>query len=336
MIREFAKRLPFARRAAKLARGALRALPRADRPTILMYHRIAKDSFDPWALLVAPDNFAEHLRWLAAHRSVLALTEFAERHRNGSLPRDAIALTFDDGYACAAEVAAPLLSSFGLPATIFLPVELIERGDPFWWDELQDVVLGHDGNSLRLGGEPISLPPRDRRDAQWEPWARPSTARQQIYQRLWEMLRSKPPAELRTCMMELRDQVPHPLSAPALRRPMTPREVRAIASDCIQFGSHALTHPSLPRLNSSEKAREIQESVVRCWALSGQRPRSFAYPFGDFDAESLALVEKAGFELACATEERSVPAGQSVFALPRLGVGNWTAARLERALSRCD
>src|SRR5690349_5856170 len=95
-------------RTAVVARARAR-LPHPPAPAILMYHRIASETFDPWRLAVQPEAFAEQLAWLARHRTVLRLGEFAAFHRRGKLPRTAVALTFDDGYGCTAEVAAPML-----------------------------------------------------------------------------------------------------------------------------------------------------------------------------------------------------------------------------------
>ncbi len=106
-------------RAARLARGALRRVrhlvPRAPRSAILMYHRIVEESFDPWQLAVSPDYFAEHMQWVRRARLPLPLAEFARRHRDRSLPPSAIAVTFDDGCACNAATAAPVLERLGIP-----------------------------------------------------------------------------------------------------------------------------------------------------------------------------------------------------------------------------
>ena len=135
-------------------RSALRRarawLPLPPRPAILMYHRIARESFDPWGLAVEPARFAAQLEWLARRRSVLPLGEFARVHRAGRLKGNAVALTFDDGYASSLKAAVPLLERLGLSATVFLPAELIERGREFWWDELARIVLTFRGKKFRL------------------------------------------------------------------------------------------------------------------------------------------------------------------------------------------
>ena len=132
-------------------------IPHPPTPVILMYHRVAAETLDPWQLAVAPEKFAEQLSWLTQHRTVIPLPEFADLHRRASLPGDAVAITFDDGYACTAQVAAPLLEQFRTPATIFLAADVIRSGRPFWWDELQEIILNYPELMIRLDGSTIDL-----------------------------------------------------------------------------------------------------------------------------------------------------------------------------------
>ena len=55
----------------------------------------------------------------------------------GTLPLDAVALTFDDGYVDNLVFGKPRLEAADLPATVFLATGYIDRFEPFWWDELQ-------------------------------------------------------------------------------------------------------------------------------------------------------------------------------------------------------
>ena len=96
---------------ARLKAGIRRArhlLPRRPRPAILMYHRIARESFDPWGLVVERNRFAAQIEWLARERAVLPLTEFARLHQKRKLAANAVSLTFDDGYASVLDAVAPL------------------------------------------------------------------------------------------------------------------------------------------------------------------------------------------------------------------------------------
>lgn len=331
MNRAVARRFPFARAAGRAVRQARLLVPRRPRPAILMYHRVAEESFDPWGLAVTPANFADQLRWLAANRTMLPLTEFAARHRECSLPETAIAVTFDDGYACFADAAQPQLERFGIPATVFLPVAIVEHGGAFWWDELESIVLGSNEGSLQLDGREFPLGPKIASDGDWRPGSKPRTPRQSAFQAIWALLRAKRPADLESAMDELRGSAGS-LPPASSKRAMDPRQVRELASRGVEFGSHALTHPWLASLDRAGKIREIGDSVGRCQALTGVRPTTFAYPYGNFDGESEQIVAESGFSCACTTEGRPVTPESRAFALSRIGVGNCTGNQLGRAL----
>jgi peptidoglycan/xylan/chitin deacetylase (PgdA/CDA1 family) len=311
------------------ARRLARLVARRPRPAILMYHRIGPEPFDPWGLAVERDRFAEQLEWLASNRSVLPLSEFAALHGEHRLSSDAIALTFDDGYASVLD-AVPMLERHALTATIFLPVELIERGGAFWWDELAELVLGWTGDTLRFGDALLPVPPAHERDRSWPPDTPPRTPRQKLFQSLWTKLHSIQPELLDSAMRQLRDQGDS--EAIPANRPMSPQEARSVKSSTISFGSHGLTHASLPTLSAEAKVHEIGESMARCAALTGSAPAAFAYPFGDLDDASIRLTEEAGYNCACATGDRFVTERSNRFALPRLRVGNWDVAALRDML----
>jgi peptidoglycan/xylan/chitin deacetylase (PgdA/CDA1 family) len=116
-------------------------------------------------------------------------------------------------------------------------------------------------------------------------------------------------------------------------RLMTPDEARSIRSSLISFGSHGLTHADLPGLSSEAKMREIGGSVAACQAITGEKPRSYAYAYGEFDRESERLVEECRFECACATGHRLVSQTDSPFALPRIHVWNRDSIWLRRQLA---
>ena len=300
-------------------------------PTILLYHRIAEEPFDAWGDVVAPQIFCEQMEWLAANRTPLRLTDFADRHRSGTLPRDATAITIDDGYTCVSEIAAPFLEKLGVPATVFVSPEIIRKG-AFWWNELQSIILGYDGDRLEIDRRQILLGAKSPKDHVWAPRSPPSTARQRAYVEIQTFLSRLAPDELNRSMAALRS-----LASPevdATKRPMSPEEVRRTASDLVEFGSHALTHAWLPGLSDDQQKREIEDSVEQCRELTGRKPAAFAYPYGMFDARAKAAVAAAGFQCACTTQNLAVSSSSPTYALPRLSVGNWDVPALAGSLSR--
>jgi peptidoglycan/xylan/chitin deacetylase (PgdA/CDA1 family) len=86
---------------------------------ILTYH-----SVDDSGSVISIDerSFARHVRWLAAsHVRVLPLAELADAPDED----DAVAITFDDGLESFGRVAAPLLSEYGLTATLFVVTDAV-------------------------------------------------------------------------------------------------------------------------------------------------------------------------------------------------------------------
>ena len=295
-----------------------------------MYHRIGNTAFDPWGLAVEEAQFDAQLRWLARNRDVMPLGEFARRHRERRLGRDALSITFDDGYSSVLEGAVPILERHGLTATLFLPAECIERGREFWWDELARIIIGFPSDRLKLGRSTLPVPAPTEHDGTWAPDAPPSTPRQALFHSIWQRFRLKRPQDLDKAMAGLRSQADG-IGAPS-DAPLTPAELKAMRSPVIEFGSHALTHSSLPRLGAKERAREIAQSRERCKALTGKMPRTFAYPYGDHGPSDARLVEDAGYVCAVTTDPAFVKAGIDCYSLPRMAVGNWPASKLRNRL----
>jgi peptidoglycan/xylan/chitin deacetylase (PgdA/CDA1 family) len=315
----------------KALRPVKRLVPRRPGPAILMYHRIASESFDPWGLAVSRDNFAGQVEWLAQRRTVLPLAEFIAAHRQQKLPADAVAITFDDGYACTMATAAPLLHRAGLQATIFLAPACLERGGEFWWDELERLVRHSEAVHIAFAGQAVELGPPSEEDTDWQPWELPRTPRQKSYLKLWSILHATPGERMDEALAELRQKLGDGMPPRQSHRLATPHELKGNGS--FEFGSHGLTHASLPKLSPAEQVREIEEGRDRLAQLTGQTPATFSYPFGERNRIAARNVAAAGFIGACGSANSFVRPGTDVFALPRIGVGDWTAEVLEQRLS---
>ena len=307
-----------------------RMIPRRPGPAILMYHRVAEESFDPWGMAVGRAHFAEQAEWLARNRKVLPLVEFAAAHRAGKLPGDAVAITFDDGYACTFTTAEPILDHLGLPATVFVPVAPLQEGGEFWWDELENLVLEFRGSALTLDNEEVMLGHQTAADRDWPRYAAPRTQRQKAFRKLWSMIRRKRGEEVQLAMADLRRQADRTPAARASHRIASVQELR---SSTIESGCHGLTHASLPQLSGADTRREIREGKALLATLIGREPKTFSYPFGDFDAAVRDSVAADEFVCACASRHTFVRPDADDFALPRLVVEDGGARALERMLS---
>lgn len=323
---------------SRLSRAGRRAGIVPARPAVLMYHRITADHVDPWGLAVSPTRFDEQLQWLTEQRTLLSLPEFARLHRSARLPARAVAITFDDGYACNATTAAPLLRAHGAPATIFLTTGPLSAGHELWWDDLQRMVFTATADRLditvdddRLLSVELGHPLGGR--AAWPSGSLPANRRQEAFMELWRAVRSLDPPAQAAAMTELRAQTGCAVEPRESHRPMTMEELNALSrSPVIDFGCHTVTHPALPEQSEAVQRTEIEQGRQACEDMTGRLPTAFAYPFGDHDPTTVELVRAAGFEAACTTEPAAVAAGCNVLALPRLQVEDWPAQRLAQEL----
>jgi len=95
-------------------------------------------------------------------------------------------------------------------------------------------------------------------------------------------------------------------------------ELRALAAEGWEIGSHTRTHPRLLMLADDALAEELGESRSRLERELGAPCRSLAYPFGEADARVIEAARAAGYEAAggLPTSFRKV----SPLAWPRTGV----------------
>ncbi len=307
------------------------------RPAVLMYHRVAEEHVDPWGLAVSPGRFDEQLVWLTKHRIVLPLPDFARLHRASRLPARAVAITFDDGYACNAVTAAPLLETHRAPATIFLTTSPLQSGQEFWWDDLQRMVFYAPTSRLdiSINGQQISVKLGDplRPGGGWASGSPPANRRQEAFMEIWRAVRSLDPSAQRVALTMLRQQACTPLEPRETHRPMTIDELKNLSrSAVVDLGCHTATHPALTERPHPVRRAEIEGGRDACAEIIGRTPTTFAYPFGDHDESTVELVRAAGFEAACTTKSAAVTRGCDVLTLPRLQVADWSSDRLAREL----
>lgn len=304
-----------------------------------MYHRVTRTEIDPWELAVAPENFAGHMAYLKRHRTPLTMSEFVRRHVKGGLPDDAVGVTFDDGYLDNLINAKPQLDAESVPATLFVVTGRLAEAQPFWWDELAALILGHRGgmgDAVRITDAQVALrwPPDERLSDEhyWRAWDRPRTPREAAYIDIWTRLRAVSRLERSQVMASLRERL-GPVDC-GDNLPMTAAELMSFRTGGrIELGGHSVSHPALTTLAADECREEIDGSRDDLARLIGTPAAGFAYPYGDMNAAVRADVARSGFAWACSTVAGFVGASSDLFALPRLAIGDWSVDRLAKSLA---
>lgn len=107
--------------------------------TVLMYHHIVADDQPVNAMTITARQFADDMRWLkeAGYTTVLP----RELAAGAALPKKAVLITFDDGYASNYQYAFPVLRSLGMKAAIAVVGRCVDADDPLYlsWDMCREM-----------------------------------------------------------------------------------------------------------------------------------------------------------------------------------------------------
>jgi len=266
------------------------------RVLILMYHRVipraeVQETFVQPGMYVTPDTFERHLRFIAGRFDVLSFGDLLRMWDAGYWDDDAryCVITFDDGWLDNYTHAYPLLREYGLPATIFLPTDVIGTTGWFWFD--------------RLG----ALLPRRGKGTNED----------------WDALVERAKTMTDEARGAMLDDLESETGGPSVTRPrfIDWDQVREMSQGGISFGSHTRTHANLTRLSRAHLDGELRGSLE---ALRRQRVLHvpvLAYPNGDYTDAVAEAARAAGYRAAVTTRggfESGCPADR--FQLKRIGV----------------
>lgn len=262
-----------------------RSMRRRGGVTILMYHSVADATLSPW---IDPRNhvpariFAGHMEHLARAHDVLAMRELARRLSTGEpLPRAGVVLTFDDGYLDNLTIAAPILDRLGLPATLYLPTDVIDRVENQWVDRLYAMFRARTRDRLEIADDAFDLrdPVRER----------------EAYRLLCTRLLVESPLPREEELSRVRAQLQPAADPPRLT--MNWDEVREFAAMGFEIGAHTAGHTDL-RTHADRAAHEILASRDAISRHLASAPIHFSFPYGRSCDASRRAVREAGFVTA--------------------------------------
>ena len=291
---------------------------------ILGYHRITAYEHDPFNICVSPQHFAEQLIILRQLAQPIPLMTLVTGMREGNLPKRAVVVTLDDGYADTLYEAVPLLEKHQIPATVFVTTGY--QGGQFWWDILAriltvpnlspnyELTLPH---SMKIETEQLTL-----------------AARKELLWQLYDYLLPLPAEEREVVMEQMQAWLGEDDGQGG--RPLTPSELRQVATnELITIGGHTVTHPMLATLTVSQQEFEIRQCKKDLEeTIGGDSIQAFSYPNGSLTATTRSLVQTVGYHCACASQPDLIYQNSDPFHLPRFWIPDWDGVQFSRWLQR--
>src|SRR5262245_56943429 len=219
---------------------------------ILSYHRFSEREGQA---AISARAFAEQVKYLAARYTLVPLSQLADCLQKREVPPSLAAITIDDGYRDAFEIAFPILRKHCAPATVFVVTEFVEGTTWLWTDKTRYLTaraaphafeLGIKGHRLRLelnGGASRASAAGLINDALKKLSVE---ARDTVIERLAFDLKVKPPG-------------PPPVEYCSINW----RQAREMADAGVEIGSHTLTHPILTGLSKTRLREEVAQPRAR-------------------------------------------------------------------------
>ena len=245
-------------------------------PKILLYHDCAPEETAYTAGLectTRPSRFKEHLDYLRRHYAVVDLETIV----SGRAPDNAVAITFDDGYASVYQNAFPLLKEDRLPATIYLISSAVGNRMLVWVNELNAFLRNNGTEAVECVGRHFHISGNET-PSEIITFCRLNYDAQKMDGLLEEM---------RTLF-----RLPVAEHAAATALYLTWDQVHEMNGAGISFGNHSRTHPNMERLTEDEQIAEIrsaQSDLEKHLEVT-----SFAHPFGHKGPTTARLVERRG------------------------------------------
>ena len=288
------------------------------RIVVLTYHRVLPtshhaSSFSTPGIIVTPETFDLHMRFLRRHFNPVDINEFARLLRSGESPAPRTCLvTFDDGWHDNLEFALPVVQRHQVPATLFVAVDYVGTDQCFWQETLARRLfeVRHQPGAAGLFedlGIAVTISQH------------PDEARNVIWKMIGE-LKEKRPDEVPALLAKL--DVMFPVVAnPGVDRFLSWEELSQLSSDGLFWvGSHGMSHTPMTRLAPDHVRNELRASRHVIQSRLGSNINSFAYPNGDSDDQVATLVRDAGYAVAFTTRRGFVTTHDDPMLLPRMNV----------------
>ncbi|MBC8718992.1 polysaccharide deacetylase family protein [Ochrobactrum sp. Marseille-Q0166] len=252
--------------------------------------------FDPNDILSITPEFLEVAICAAQERGLIPvhLHDIPALLSDPTDNRKFFAFTLDDGYKNNAEFAAPVFRKFNIPYTVFITPGFVSRTRTIWWETAARLTQEVTSFSFDFGTGIENVRCKTRTDK--------STA----FRRLADFVQSidedlavqKIDDAAKSCQI-------NPLAI-VDELVMTELDIKSLASDPLaHIGAHTINHVNLRRISPRRLKREVENSISQVQKITGQRPLSFAYPYGWKTAVSqhqTTAVAAAGIRAAVTTQ----------------------------------
>ena len=299
--------------------GVLRLARRFAEPsiTILRYHSIQEDPEQNAALINSSivhslALFSKQMEVIANRFTPVSLDDILlTLDGKRPFPENAVAVTFDDGFADNFFVAGPILRRFSIPATFYITVNSIVSRDLPWFCRIRYAFEKTRKNVWfdTIDGINRSMVASEDKYAVFRIVANRCAA----------LSYSKQQKYVKEIEVDFDIESPN---APKLMLDWD--EIRKLHKDGHIIGSHTMSHPNVAHIETGDQYLEINNSKQILERELGFPCEHFSYPHPTlsphYNAQTIMMTREAGYKMATTTTHGTVKMGDDALAIKRIAV----------------
>jgi len=258
---------------------------------IMVYHGICLDNPTKFnSIFLTLKTFESHLKFYKKYLNVVSLDDYYQQRF--SKDKFNICLTFDDGFANNYKYILPLLAQYELPAAFFITA-ISHAGYDILWNDFLSIVSKYGPKRISYKDDSYIKDKHNRYIS-----TKTSTS-------LNELLRNGGFREKAEMMEELYPLVPFKANKndEDYWLQMSREQIKQVAaSPYITIGAHGYYHNDLAKINIEDVKEELVNTKTYLETVTGKPVNSFAFPYGSYNADVVAIAKKTGYDQLLAVD----------------------------------
>ena len=260
---------------------------------VLVYHSVINDFSEKLfssmiGITVDRHTFEMQMNYIKKRYNVIPLAELSEAFEKFHLfAKPSLVITFDDGYHDNYKNAFPVLSEYGLPATIFITTDYIGSAKVLWWNIFDFLIQNRPEQIAVLLG-----------------LDKPGKAGK-LEKKIWikELKKFSSNEENIKKVLSLAKNLDGDEAYQTFKGQtmLKIEEIKKMETSNIDFEIHGLSHQNLAGLDSDSQQKEILDSMERLKDILQKPVTLFAYSLGhpkSFTSETKRILAQAGIRYA--------------------------------------
>jgi len=286
---------------------------------ILQYHSVIAERRSSLAyvspsLSVTVRDFDKQMSFMKKYYQPQSLTRFLAKHKDNLKNNKCMfVVSFDDGYRDNYIYALPILKKHSIPAIFYLTVDCIDRRPP-WPSELRFFIFKTKKTLLNLSSVSVSFLVDD------------IVNKNATYNSLKKMMVRMNRSDRESVLSEISRKTA--LSVSEMKEldslMLTWKDIWEMRAAGMEFGSHTLSHPSLPFISLEEADREVRSSKHMLERALDTPIDHFSYPnpgdYPNFNKTLKELLQEAGYLSAATSLPGHIRTGDDPWSLKRKGI----------------